>query len=83
MTTQFHIWELPSEDIGGPFNARARAAPEDAAAALRAYLSLDAAGTPLARAAIPPHMPEELEEDWEVLDYVEIPSRNNTDKLSN
>nr|XP_026494741.1 A disintegrin and metalloproteinase with thrombospondin motifs adt-2-like [Vanessa tameamea] len=79
MTTQFHIWELPSEDISGAFNARARAAPEDAAtAALRAYLSLDKAGTPLARAVLPPHIPEEPETDWEVLDYVEIPARNKT-----
>lgn len=78
MTTQFHIWELPSEDIGGPFNARARAAPDDSAAALRAYLSLDNKGAPLARAAIPPHLPEDEETDWEVLDYIELPARNKT-----
>ncbi|CAG9581270.1 unnamed protein product [Danaus chrysippus] len=80
MSAQYHIWELPSEDVGGSFNARARAAPDDgASAALRAYMTLDDAGAPLFRAAIPPHIPEEPESDWEVIDYVEIPARNNTD----
>ncbi|XP_050670666.1 A disintegrin and metalloproteinase with thrombospondin motifs adt-2-like isoform X2 [Leptidea sinapis] len=80
MTAQYHIWELPSEDVGGSFNARARAVPDDddSAAAIRAYLSLDDRGTPYARAAIPPMMPEEPEENWEVDDFVEIPARSNS-----
>ncbi|XP_038208289.1 A disintegrin and metalloproteinase with thrombospondin motifs adt-2-like isoform X1 [Zerene cesonia] len=85
MTAQYHIWELPSEDVGGPFNARARAAPDDddALAALRSYLSLDETGTPYARAAIPPQMPEEPEDNWEVMDYVDIPSKNNSTTTKN
>lgn len=78
MTAQWHIWELPSEDIGGAFNARARAAPDDAAAAaaMRAYLSLDSAGAPLTRAALPPHMPDEPEHHWEVTDYIDIQNKD-------
>ncbi|XP_047511015.1 A disintegrin and metalloproteinase with thrombospondin motifs 14-like [Pieris napi] len=79
MTAQYHIWELPSEDVGGPFNARARAVSddEDYLAALRSYLSVDDKGTPYARAAIPPQMPEDPEDNWEVIDYVDIP-KNDT-----
>ncbi|KAJ2947773.1 hypothetical protein O0L34_g9553 [Tuta absoluta] len=79
MTAQWHIWELPSEDIGGPFNARARSSPgdQDAAAALKAYLSLDDAGVPLTRSALVPNMPEEPEQNWEVDDYVQIPDNKD------
>lgn len=83
MTAQWHVWELPGEDVAGSFNARARAVTEDdeASAALRAYLSLDDKGTPLVRSALPPHIPEDREENWEVIDYVDIPNKNKTDKL--
>lgn len=79
MTAQYHIWELPSEDVGGPFNARARAVPddEDYLSALRSYLTVDDKGSPYARAAIAPQMPEEPEDNWEVVDYVDI-SKNDT-----
>lgn len=76
MTTQYHIWELPTQDIGGPFNARAMSSPGDAevAAAMRSYLSLNDAGIPLTRSAFPPNLPEEPESNWEVADYVEVPT---------
>ncbi|XP_026320254.1 A disintegrin and metalloproteinase with thrombospondin motifs adt-2-like isoform X2 [Hyposmocoma kahamanoa] len=76
MTTQYHIWELPSQDIGGPFNARAMSSQGDAeaAAAMRSYLSLNDAGIPLTRAAFPPNMIKEPESNWEVTDYVEVPT---------
>ncbi|XP_045775267.1 A disintegrin and metalloproteinase with thrombospondin motifs 14-like [Maniola jurtina] len=79
MSPQFHIWDLPSEDMEGAFNARARAAPDDddSAAALRTYLSLDNTGLPFARGVGPPHIPDEPESNWEVLDYIEI-TRNKT-----
>lgn len=79
MTPQWHIWDLPSEDVGGPFNARALNTPDDAAAAaaIRSYLSLDEAGVPIARAAIPPYLPEEPEYNWEVNDYVELSTKKN------
>ncbi|XP_059048068.1 A disintegrin and metalloproteinase with thrombospondin motifs adt-2-like [Achroia grisella] len=84
MTTQWHIWELPSEDIGGPFNARARTAPEDdeVAAAIRSYLSLDAQGVPLVRSAFPPNIPEESEHNWEVIDYIDLPTTQNDTQKS-
>lgn len=74
MNAQWHIWELPSEDIGGAFNARALSLPEDKVAedAIRAYLSLDNSGVPIMRAALPPNMPDEPESNWEIQDYVEI-----------
>ena len=77
MTAQYHIWELPSEDVSGPFNARALSSPDDeaAAAAIRAYLSLDNSGVPIVRSALPPQMPEEPESNWEVIDYVDIPNQ--------
>ncbi|KAF9816104.1 hypothetical protein SFRURICE_003655, partial [Spodoptera frugiperda] len=77
MNAQWHIWELPSEDVSGPFNARALSTPDDeaAAAAIRAYLSLDNAGVPLTRSALPPQIPEEPEENWEVVDYVDVPKQ--------
>ncbi|XP_049880503.1 A disintegrin and metalloproteinase with thrombospondin motifs adt-2-like [Pectinophora gossypiella] len=77
MTAQWHIWELPSEDISGSFNARARSAPDDSdmAAAIRRYFSLDEGGTPLTRAALPPYIEDEPEQNWEVTDYVEIEER--------
>ncbi|CAH2050238.1 unnamed protein product, partial [Iphiclides podalirius] len=78
MTPQWHVWDLPSQDIGGPFNARARSVDDGSEAAIRSYLSLDEAGTPLARAALPPHMPEEPEHNWEVVDYVEINNRTDS-----
>lgn len=76
MTTQYHIWELPTQDIGGPFNARAMSSPGDAEAAalIRSYLSLSDAGIPLMRSAFPPYLLEEPESNWEVTDYVEIPA---------
>lgn len=76
MTTQYHIWELPSQDIGGPFNARAMSSKGDAeaAASMRSFLSLNDAGIPLTRAALPPNMIEEPESNWEVTDYVEVPT---------
>ncbi|CAK1601860.1 unnamed protein product [Parnassius mnemosyne] len=78
MTPQWHIWDLPSQDIGGAFNARARSMDDESAAdAIRAYLSLDEVGSPLARAALPPQMPDEPEGNWEVVDYIEI-SKNQT-----
>ncbi|XP_073958021.1 A disintegrin and metalloproteinase with thrombospondin motifs adt-2-like isoform X2 [Choristoneura fumiferana] len=76
MTTQFHIWELPSEDIDGPFNARARESPEDTG--LESYLSLSADGVPLTRSAFPPQLPEEPETNWEVIDYIDLPTKNDT-----
>ncbi|XP_012551184.1 A disintegrin and metalloproteinase with thrombospondin motifs adt-2 [Bombyx mori] len=74
MSTQYHIWELPSQDIGGSFNARALTTPDDEAAeaAVREYLSLDSHGVPLTRGAFPPSLPDEPEDNWEVVDYVEI-----------
>ncbi|KAJ0182622.1 hypothetical protein K1T71_001991 [Dendrolimus kikuchii] len=74
MNAQWHIWELPSEDIGGAFNARALSTPDDevAAAAIRAYLSVDDNGVPIMRSALPPSIPDEPEDNWEVEDYVEI-----------
>ncbi|XP_072937125.1 A disintegrin and metalloproteinase with thrombospondin motifs adt-2-like [Epargyreus clarus] len=78
ISPQLHIWELPSQDFDGPQNARARAAPAPGAAALRSYLSLDDAGLPLARSAFPPQIPEEPENHWEVIDYVDIPRNNYT-----
>ncbi|XP_068626453.1 A disintegrin and metalloproteinase with thrombospondin motifs adt-2-like [Battus philenor] len=78
MAPQLHIWDLPSQDIGGPFNARARSVDDDAAADMRSFLSLDEAGSSLARAALPPQMPDEPEDDWEVIDYIEI-NKNQTD----
>lgn len=74
MTAQYHIWELPSEDVTGPFNARALSTPDDeaAAAAIRDYLSLDKSGVPIVRSALPPQIPEEPESNWEVVDYVDI-----------
>lgn len=79
MTPQFHIWDLPSEDIGGPFNARALESPEDAAAAaaIRSYLSLDEGGAPIARSGLPPHLYEEPEYNWEVNDYVELSTKKD------
>lgn len=76
MTAQWHIWELPSEDIGGAFNARALSTPEDEdmAAKMKAYLSLDDKGIPLVRSAFPPHLIEEPEDNWAVKDYVDIPA---------
>ncbi|KAJ8736459.1 hypothetical protein PYW08_007115 [Mythimna loreyi] len=78
MTAQYHIWELPSEDVTGPFNARALSTPDDeaAAAAIRAYLSLDNSGVPVVRSALPPQLPDEPESNWEVVDYVDIPNQN-------
>ncbi|XP_013194658.2 A disintegrin and metalloproteinase with thrombospondin motifs adt-2 [Amyelois transitella] len=76
MTAQWHIWELPSDDIDGSFNARSRPA-DDEAAAMRAYLSLDEDGVPIIRAALPPFFSEEPETNWEVTDYIEI-SNNDT-----
>lgn len=83
MTPQWHIWDLPSEDVTGAFNARALPGPDDesAAAAIRAYLSLDDAGAPLARSALPPMIPDEPEANWEVDDYVEVPKKNDTIKV--
>lgn len=78
MTTQFHIWELQSEDIDGPFNARARESPEDTG--LESYLSLSDDGVPLTRSAFPPQLPEEPESNWEVIDYVDLPTKNDTIK---
>ncbi|KAH9641603.1 hypothetical protein HF086_009206, partial [Spodoptera exigua] len=77
MNAQWHIWELPSEDVSGPFNARALSTPDDeaAAAAIKAYLSLDNAGVPITRSALPPQIPEEPEENWEVIDYVDVPKQ--------
>lgn len=74
MTAQWHIWELPSNDVSGPFNARALSTPDDefAAAAIRQYMSLDDTGVPLVRAALPPRIPDEPEDNWEVMDYVQI-----------
>lgn len=79
MSPQWHIWDLPSEDVSGPFNARALETPDDAAAAavIRSYLSLDGAGVPIVRAAMPPHLPEEPEYNWEVNDYVELPMKTD------
>ncbi|XP_063825943.1 uncharacterized protein LOC135075430 [Ostrinia nubilalis] len=80
MTAQWHIWELPSEDIGGAFNARAFQTPdEETAAKIKAYLSLDDGGVPLVRSAFPPHLPEEPEDNWEVKDYVDIPPAPESD----
>lgn len=74
MTAQWHIWELPSEDVDGPFNARALMTPDDEVAedAIRTYLSLDPSGVPLVRSALPPHILDEPESYWEVEDYVDI-----------
>lgn len=74
MTAQWHIWELPNNDVRGPFNARSLTTPDDeyAAAAIRKYLSLDDAGVPLVRSALPPQIPDEPEGNWEVIDYVDI-----------
>lgn len=79
MTTQYHIWDLPSNDVSGPFNARALSTPDDeyAAAAIRNYLSLDETGVPLMRAALPPQIPDEPEDNWEVVDYVDIPRKKS------
>lgn len=71
MTAQWHIWELPNEDIGGPFNARAFE-DESNRAEIQAYLSLDNLGVPLVRSAFPPQVPDEPEQNWEVKDYVDI-----------
>ncbi|XP_013134598.1 PREDICTED: A disintegrin and metalloproteinase with thrombospondin motifs 7-like [Papilio polytes] len=79
MTPQWHVWDLPSQDIGGPFNARARSFDDDQEAALRAYHTLDEAGTPLARAALPPQLQEEPENNWEVVDYIEL--NNQTESV--
>ncbi|XP_063549121.1 A disintegrin and metalloproteinase with thrombospondin motifs adt-2-like [Cydia strobilella] len=76
MNAQFHIWELPSEDVGGAFNARARSTPEDPA--LESYLSLNGDGVPLTRSAFPPQLPDEPEYHWEVTDYVDLPTNNDT-----
>ncbi|CAK1544623.1 unnamed protein product [Leptosia nina] len=79
MTAQYHIWELPSEDVGGPFNARARSVEDDDyLAALRTYLTVDEKGAPYARAAFPPQVPEEPEDNWEVVDYVDISTKNDS-----
>lgn len=69
-----HVWDLPSGDIGGPFNARAIKTPEDdaAQAAIKAYLSLDHKGVPILRSQMAPIFPEESERNWEDKDYVEI-----------
>lgn len=78
MTAQWHIWELPSEDIGGAFNARALSSPEDAetAAKIKAYLSLNDQGVPLVRSAFPPLLPDEPEDHWDVKDYVDVPAQD-------
>lgn len=79
MNPQWHIWDLPSEDVGGPFNARALDTPDDtaSAAAIRSYLSLDDTGVPIVRAAFPPHLSDEPEYNWEVDDYVELPTKTD------
>ncbi|XP_053617820.1 A disintegrin and metalloproteinase with thrombospondin motifs adt-2-like [Plodia interpunctella] len=76
MTAQWHIWELPSGDIDGSFNARAQPAAADET--VRAFLSLDEAGVPLVRSALPPYLPDEPEFNWEVVDYVDLPPTNDT-----
>ncbi|XP_030026870.2 A disintegrin and metalloproteinase with thrombospondin motifs adt-2 [Manduca sexta] len=78
MTAQWHIWELPSEDVGGSFNARAFKTPDDdaASAAIRAYLSLNDNGVPIVRSIGPPSIPDEPENNWEVIDYVDVPRSN-------
>lgn len=72
MTAQYHIWELPGEDISGAFNARALAS-NDYSDSLRAYLTIDDKGVPIARSAFPPQLPADNARDWEVIDYVDIP----------
>lgn len=63
----------------GTFNARAGVAPgdADAAAALRAFHSLDDQLVPLVRSALPPVIPDEPEANWELIDYVEIPAADD------
>lgn len=75
MAAQYHMWELPGEDIWGAFNARAHVDHgPDVDAALRQYLTVDESGVPVARSAFPPQLTNDPEENWEVIDYVDIPT---------
>ncbi|RVE49347.1 hypothetical protein evm_005962 [Chilo suppressalis] len=75
MTAEWNVWQLPSEDIDGPFNAKAQNTAEDDAAndAIQNYHSLNNEGIPIFRSAFPPLVPEEPESNWEVMDYVDLP----------
>ncbi|KAL4716069.1 hypothetical protein ACJJTC_002834 [Scirpophaga incertulas] len=76
MSAQWHVWELPSEDIGEAFNARTNSDEDNTAEqAMNEYLSLDDDGVPIIRSAFPPPLPDEAEKNWEVVDYIGITSR--------